>query len=221
MKKKVLNPSYIGKRDDIVALIPPNAKFILDIGCSTGILGEQIKQFNKNTIIHGIELDSEMADIAKSKLNKVMVGDVEKEISNILNSSQKYDCIIFADILEHLYDPWSIVKKIKGILSENGVIIASIPNIIYYNTFINLLIKKHWPYEDRGIHDKTHLRFFTKSNIIEMFENADLRIKNIKRNYRLIDKHTKLNKISKFLGIPLVKEFFTFQYIVVVCLKNS
>lgn len=156
------NPSYIGKRNDIVSLITPDVKSILDVGCSNGTLGKQIKLSNKGIVVHGIEIDNDMSDLAKTKLDKVFVGDAEHQINLLTNNSSKYDCIIFADILEHLLNPWEVVSKSRLLLNHNGKIIVSIPNVNYYNTFINLYIKRYWPYEERGIHDKTHLRFFTK-----------------------------------------------------------
>jgi len=83
-----------------------------------------------------------------------------------------FDCIIFADILEHLKDPLVLLKNATSFLSDGGVIIASIPNIRHHTTIINLLFKGYWPYRERGIHDKTHLRFFTLKNIKEMIEDC-------------------------------------------------
>uniref|UniRef100_UPI004049A7E5 methyltransferase domain-containing protein n=2 Tax=Flavobacterium TaxID=237 RepID=UPI004049A7E5 len=85
--------------------------------------------------------------------------------------------IYFNDVLEHLIDPYTVLKKIKQKLSLNGVIISSIPNVRYHNTFMNVLIKKDWKYEDYGVMDFTHLRFFTEKSIIRMYEEAGYKIK--------------------------------------------
>ena len=127
-----LNASYIGKRDDILSLIPTNAKLYLDVGCSNGTLGEQIKLNNKNVTVHGIEIHDEMGNIAKTKLDRVFIGNAEDEIGNLRVNKNKYDCIIFADILEHLLNPWAVLTEAKSLLNYNGKIIASIPNINYY-----------------------------------------------------------------------------------------
>jgi 2-polyprenyl-3-methyl-5-hydroxy-6-metoxy-1,4-benzoquinol methylase len=99
---KNLNPSYTTSRKDIQSLIPDNANKILDVGCSTGILGYQIKQKNKNVEVIGIEIDEEMAKIAKNRLDRVIVGDVEKIDFKKYFEPDYFDCIILADILEHL-----------------------------------------------------------------------------------------------------------------------
>jgi len=216
MKIEMLfNPSYVGRRDDILNLIPNDVSRVLDIGCSVGALGEQIKQRYSNVEVVGIELDEQMAKIAKGKLDWVIVGDIEKINLEDKLPPNYFDCIIFADILEHLKDPWKLLKNATSFLSDDGVIIASIPNIRHYTTIINLLFKGYWPYRERGIHDKTHLRFFTLKNIKEMFRDADLEIVRIERNYRIIERPHRFNRFSKYFAIPPFKDFLTFQYLIV------
>jgi len=213
------NPSYIGIRNDILSLISDDVSRVLDIGCSTGALGEQIKQSNNNVEVIGIEFDEQMANVAKNKLDKVIVGDIES--INLADSLplNYFDCIIFADILEHLKNPWGILKSSVNFLNDGGVVIASIPNIRHYTTIVNLLFKGYWPYRERGIHDRTHLRFFTLRNIRELFQYANLSIERIERNYRIIEKPHQLNRFSKFFTFLPLRELFTFQYLIVA--KNS
>ncbi|HDD44769.1 MAG TPA: class I SAM-dependent methyltransferase [Candidatus Desulfofervidus auxilii] len=216
--KKVLNPSYIGRRDDILNLIPNNVNKVLDVGCSVGVLGEQIKQRNSAEVV-GIEVDEQMAKIAKEKLDKVIIGDIEKINLADYFTPDYFDCIIFADILEHLKDPWRVLKNTTSFLSDGGVIVISIPNVRHYTTILNLLFKGYWPYRERGIHDKTHLRFFTLKNVKEMIRDAGLKIVKIKRNYRIIEKPHRLNRFSKYFAFPFIKDFLTFQYLI-VCKKR-
>ena len=217
-KNKFFNPSYIGSREDVLNLVPDNVRRVLDVGCSIGILGKQIKQKFGAEVI-GIELDEQMAKIAKERLDKVIIGDIEKINLADYFVLNYFDCIIFADILEHLKDPWDVLKNVTSFLSDDGVIVASIPNIRHYTTIINLLFKGYWPYRERGIHDKTHLRFFTLKNIKEMVEGAGLKIVKIKRNYRIIERPHRLNRFSKYFAFPFLKDFLTFQYLI-VCKKR-
>jgi len=208
-----LNPSYIGSRDDVLTLVPPTIKRVLDIGCSIGTLGEQIKR-KYGAEVSGIELDERMAKIAKTKLDEVIIGDVETIDLENLFPPKYFDCIIFADVLEHLKDPWKVLKKATKLLSDEGVVIASIPNIRHYHVIVNLVFRGYWPYRERGIHDKTHLRFFTLKNIFELFQHTGLKIIKIKRNYRIIESPHSLNRFAKYFAFPLLKEFITFQYLV-------
>jgi 2-polyprenyl-3-methyl-5-hydroxy-6-metoxy-1,4-benzoquinol methylase len=164
---------YKYTRPEIIDLIPKTAKKILDVGCGAGFFGEQLK-YKLNAEVWGIELNNEAATLAKEKINKVLIGDVFDLINKLPDFY--FDCIVFNDILEHLTDPYSILLKTKNKLNKNGVIVCSIPNIRYFFTLKDLLLKKQWKYEDAGILDKTHLRFFTKNSITDMFNDLNFTI---------------------------------------------
>jgi methionine biosynthesis protein MetW len=209
-----LNSSYVGSRSDILHLVPNNARKVLDIGCSIGALGKSIKE-TKGAEVIGIEIDEIMAEVAKKDLDRVITGDIEEIDFKALFELIDFDCIIFADVLEHLKDPWHILRTITAFLACGGVVIASIPNVRHYTTISSLAVKGYWPYRDRGIHDKSHLRFFTFQNIQELFQESGLEIIEVKRHYRIIESPNKLNKFSQYFALPLLKEFLTFQYLVV------
>jgi len=214
VKTNTLNPSYIGSRNDIVKQIPHESKKVLDVGCSTGILGESIKRKNNAEVI-GIEIDEQMADIAKEKLDRVITVNVEKiNLADYLVPDY-FDCIIFADLLEHLTDPWNILESTTRFLQDAGFIIASIPNVRHYTTIMSLVLRGYWPYRERGIHDKTHMRFFTLRNIKDMFRDAGLEITKIERKYRIIEKPHRYNRFSKYFAHLFLKDFLTFQYLIV------
>ena len=174
-----INTSYVGNRDDVLPLIPEKTKKVLDVGCSTGILGVQIKNKIGAQVI-GIEFDEVMANEAKKKIDQVVVGDLEDLDLKKYFKPKSFDCIIFADILEHLSDPWGTLARFTTILDNKGTIIISIPNVRHFSTIFSLVFSGYWPYRERGIHDKTHLRFFTLRNLKEMFQKAGLEITNIK-----------------------------------------
>ncbi|MCX6778936.1 MAG: class I SAM-dependent methyltransferase, partial [Candidatus Magasanikbacteria bacterium] len=150
-----------------------DAKKILDVGCGMGLFGEQLKK-KLNAEVWGMELDNKSGLVAKEKINRVLIGDVFQLINDLPNTY--FDCIVFNDILEHLADPFSLLSRIKEKLSTNGVIVCSIPNVRYFINLKNLLVQKQWKYEDAGILDKTHLRFFTQKSIVDMFESLDYKI---------------------------------------------
>ncbi len=207
------NPSYIGQRPDIVRLIPEKAKFILDVGCSSGNLGYAVK-LKTGATVYGIELMDDMAAEASKHLDKVFTGDASKIILDGNLGGYQFDTIIFSDLLEHLIDPWSVLEASVKYLAPGGTVIASLPNVRHISTIYNLLIKGHWPYRERGIHDKTHLRFFTKKNIIELFEKAGLSINNISCNYRIIESPHSINRVARFIAFPGLKNFLAFQYLI-------
>ncbi|MCK5466092.1 class I SAM-dependent methyltransferase [Candidatus Parcubacteria bacterium] len=211
---KILNPSYIGKRNDILNLVPFGSKNILDVGCSNGVLGENIK-INFEAEVVGIEIDKNMVEMAKRKLDRVILCNIEKADLRKCLEVEYFDVIIFGDILEHLINPWKLIENMKVFLKKDGVIIASIPNIRHYSTILNLLLKGSWPYNERGIHDKNHLRFFTLDSIKRMFKNAGFEIIKIEHNYRIIEKPHKLNRLSFLISFPPFTNLITFQYLIV------
>lgn len=141
----------------------------MEVGCGNGCLGEEIKK-NAEVEIWGIEMMEDEAESAKKVLDKVFVGKCEDFLNELPDNY--FDVIYFNDVLEHLFDPYSLLSSIKNKLSSNGVVISSIPNMRYHNELRKLLIKKDWKYEQHGVMDFTHMRFFTQKSIRRMYEDA-------------------------------------------------
>lgn len=158
---------YHNIRQEMLKYLPANSKKVLDVGCGNGAFAAVIKEANKAEV-WGIEYMEAHGNDAKSKLDKVFVGKCEDFIDDLPDNY--FDAIYFNDVLEHLAYPDEVIKAIKKKLTPNGVVISSIPNMRFYKTFKRLLFKKDWKYEDYGVMDKTHLRFFTKKSIKRMYE---------------------------------------------------
>lgn len=157
---------YDGHREDMLRYIPQGIKTSLDFGCGSGGFSTLVKEtFGAET--WAVEINEEAAQKAAKKLDKVIIGDAIESLNEIPN--HYFDCIILFDVLEHLCDPLSLLCALKTKLSNDGVIVASIPNIRYYRAFIQLVVHGNWDYKDHGILDRTHLRFFTYKSIVKMF----------------------------------------------------
>ena len=207
-------PSYTGPRKDVLRLVPPAARRVLDVGCGTGALGEEIKKRGDVEVV-GIELDERMAAEAGSRLDGVIVADVEEGGLEKRLEPSSFDCIVFADVLEHLKDPWGVLKRMTVFMRDGGLIVASLPNVRHFTTVRSLVLGGRWPYRERGVHDRTHLRFFTLKNIRDMFGDAGLAILRVERNYRVLERFHPLNRCSKYFALPFLKDFLTYQYLVV------
>ena len=168
---------YFGNvNPDLLCRIPRSATKILEIGCGSGSLGAAYKSINPRSIYVGIEFDQEAALISQGRLNYVVCGDVEDQSLAIpVVNDEKYDCIIYGDVLEHLRDPWSVLQRHLGLLSDDGVILACIPNVQHWSVVANLLAG-NWPLTDQGLFDRTHLRWFTRNTILEWFRSLELSI---------------------------------------------
>jgi len=160
------NVYFSGVNLEMLQFIPVNASRVLDVGCGAGSFGKLLKQ-NSQVEVWGLELDKGAAAEASKVLDNVIVGDATSELKKLPDRS--FDAIIFNDVLEHLYDPYSLLVVAKDKLSYKGLIVCSIPNVRFYRTLYRLLVKKDWKYEELGILDKTHIRFFTKASIQCMF----------------------------------------------------
>lgn len=163
-------------RPELLELVPKTAEMIFDLGCGTGALGQAIKQRQK-CYVAGIELNQEAAEIAKKNIDTIYNDNLNRFDPSF--SKNRYDCIIFGDILEHLIAPWAVLKKFAGVLTDDGQIIASIPNIAH-PFIIRQLQKGLFRYEQAGLLDVTHLRFFTKTTIFQLFTKCGLKITKFK-----------------------------------------
>ncbi|MFL6466529.1 MAG: class I SAM-dependent methyltransferase, partial [Pyrinomonadaceae bacterium] len=162
-------------RDEMLPFVPVGSRFILDIGCSVGNFGSLLKEARRAEV-WGVEIDERSAEIASARLDKVLTGAFDR---NLELPAQAFDCIVFNDVLEHMVDPYSALEYAKELLSEDGCVVASIPNVRYFGNVWLMLVHGSWEYQDSGILDRTHLRFFTQKSIQAMFADQGYEIENI------------------------------------------
>jgi len=149
---------------------------VLEVGCACGATLLKIKDLYKNADLYGIEFEKMSSRIA-SNFASITSEDVEGvELSYPENF---FDYIIFCDVLEHLYNPNAVLKKIRKYLKEDGKILISIPNVNHFS-IIKSLLNQRWKYEDKGILDRTHVRFFTMEDLREMAEKSGYRISKVR-----------------------------------------
>ncbi|QIL40669.1 class I SAM-dependent methyltransferase [Pedobacter sp. HDW13] len=153
-------------REEMLEFIPKTAINILEIGCGDGSFGAYVKS-NIPCTYYGIEPDSRFSKSAAEKLDYFDNSLFTAE-NNLLVSH--FDCIIFNDVLEHLADPQATLLNCKALLKPAGVIVSSIPNLRHAPYLYRLAYLGEFQYENSGIMDKTHLRFFTKKSIKKMYE---------------------------------------------------
>jgi len=169
---KAISSYYYHARPEVLERIPLTARCVLDVGCGAGGLSFNLKR-RQNVVVHGVELISTAAEHARTHLDKVWNSTIEDALPELPDSY--YDCIVVADVLEHLIDPWTALNTLKEKLAAGGKIVASIPNIQNWGVLASL-IEGEWNYMREGILDRTHLRFFTRKSVEELFWNAGLRI---------------------------------------------
>ena len=160
-------------REEMATFLPEKIGVVLEIGCGEGGYAAHLK--NKyHCEVWGIEYEETQGSHAAKLLDKVLIGDAHVLIDQLPDNY--FDTVICNDVLEHLYDPYTILSKLKMKMKPEGKVISSIPNIRYFRTFFALLFKKQWDYQANGILDITHVRFFTTKSIVKMYENAGYQV---------------------------------------------
>jgi 2-polyprenyl-3-methyl-5-hydroxy-6-metoxy-1,4-benzoquinol methylase len=172
-------PIHDQHNPDLLNLIPLEAKRVIEVGCSSGALAKAYRQANPNCEYWGTEIDPSYAEIARQHCNQVIIGNIEQMLEEIQTTQEAFDCWIFGDVLEHLYDPWRLLKRIaQDLLTPSGSVVACIPNMQHWQMQFALNVG-NLRYQDSGLLDRTHIRWFTRITIIEMFQQAGLQIDHI------------------------------------------
>jgi 2-polyprenyl-3-methyl-5-hydroxy-6-metoxy-1,4-benzoquinol methylase len=173
---------FNNSRMDLIEMIDKAPGSILEIGCGNGETCRTIKQLYPFCKTTGIDIDEESIKKSSDIFDKAIKADIEEvELSALGIEEESFDYILYGDVLEHLKDPWTVIKKHKRYLKKDGRILASIPNIRHQAVLLPLLYGA-WTYRNEGILDSTHLRFFTLREIKRMFRSAGLYIYEIKGN---------------------------------------
>lgn len=154
---------YEHVRKEMLPFVPNQSQNILELGCAEGFFGAMLRTKHRAQV-WGVEINPEAAAKATTRLDQVITGTVESALNSFADKS--FDCIICNDILEHLIDPVSVLKSFHRLLSEDGVVVGSIPNVRYFPILEDLLIRGEWRYAESGVLDKTHMRFFTRNSLI-------------------------------------------------------
>jgi 2-polyprenyl-3-methyl-5-hydroxy-6-metoxy-1,4-benzoquinol methylase len=150
----------------------PAGSWVLDVGCSTGYLAAALAKRGSTTV--GVELDPDAAAVARGHCERVIVGDIEAaEVRDQLPKG--FDAIVFADVLEHLRDPWTVLAFSRLLLAPGGLAVLSLPNIAHW-TGRRAMLRGLFPYASHGLFDRTHLRFFTRQSAHDLASRAGYRV---------------------------------------------
>ncbi len=161
-------PVHDSHNPDLLKLMPHDAKRVVEIGCSSGALAREYKNNNPDCFYIGVEIDEEYAGLAKRYCDEVYTGNIETIDNETWNKLAAADCFVFGDTLEHLQDPWKVLKRIRSCIPLTGSIVCCVPNAQHWSLQVRLNIG-HFRYEESGLLDKTHLRWFTRQTLIELF----------------------------------------------------
>ena len=195
-----VHAAYANPRPEVTALVPRTARRVLDVGCSSGVMAAALVE--RGHEVTGLEFDADLAAQARTRLPTVLEEDVEALAgADEPLAGGPFDCIVFADVLEHLRDPWTVVRWAEPQIAPGGSMVISVPNIRHLETFVALGLRRRWPYKDVGIFDRTHLRFFARENLPDLLGGTPLEIVELTRNRMVkIDPSSRWNRLAPYLG---------------------
>jgi len=157
-----------GRREEVIALVPDDARRVLDVGGGEGGFLAELKAQRAagGCETHLVEMSGSACQVAATVVDKVWQGDFLTQ-----PLPRMFDCITFLDVLEHATHPTNWLSRAKELLVPGGAVVLSIPNVGHWSVVADLL-EGHWDYAPAGIHCITHLRFFTRSGVVELLEAA-------------------------------------------------
>ena len=195
-----VHPAYDSPRPEVTDLVPMRARRVLDVGCSTGAVTAPLR--DRGAQVVGLEADPALAARARTALDDVVESDVEAmAAAGTPVPGGPFDCVVLADVLEHLRDPWAVVRWVDdALLADGGSIVVSVPNVAHVQT-LGALARRRWRHDDVGIFDRTHLRFFARRNLPELVAGTRLSIVETRRNqFVALDHTSRWNRLAPYLG---------------------
>ena len=168
----------------VLSLIAPGAR-VLEFGCATGYMSAVLRS-RLGCSVTAIEVDPTAAALARGQADRVIEADVESLDYAREFGAERFDVLLFADVLEHLRDPQAVLRRVRPLLAPGGVVVASIPNVAHGSVRVALL-EGEFRYTPIGLLDDSHLRFFTRESVTSLFEDAGFVISDWLRKWAPID----------------------------------
>ena len=206
------------ERKDAVRFVPREARRILDVGCGAGVTTRLLKTLIPEAEVVGVEINP---TVARSLDAPVIVGDIQEAETRrrLAGYREGFDCILALDVLEHLVDPWEVLRFLTTLLQSGGTVVVSVPNISNLKVIAPLLFTNRFRYQNSGILDQTHLRFFTRPEAESLITQAGLRITSITpsgplRRSQVVSRAGLAVYLMNGLTFGIAERFFAHQYII-------
>ena len=160
---------YHWVRQEIKPLLPKNPSRILEVGAGAGHTLKWIKELYPKTETTAVEINSALLQELRQNVDVPIIGPIDEALPQL----KSYDLILFLDVLEHLSDPTATLRNLSKHLEANGQVIVSVPNIAHLSVSVPLLLQRRFDYQDAGILDRTHLKFFVEGTAIKLLNDAN------------------------------------------------
>lgn len=202
--------AYENPRAELQRHVPDGARRVLDLGCASGAFGAALKA--RGAAVVGVERDPEYAARARERLDEVLEADLDDLDPGGLGT---FDVLVAGDVLEHLVDPWTTLRRLAAVVEPGGVAIVSVPNVRHWETFWEIGVRGSFPRRNEGVFDHTHLRWFTLYDAIGLLDQAGVDYEAVSREMR-VGRHYRegRRRIHWLLEHSPVRAFFTYQHVV-------
>jgi SAM-dependent methyltransferase len=167
-----------GERPEIVRLLPATVRRLLDVGCGSGEVGGAVRRTVEGATVTGIERDPAAAERARGRLDRVIEGDAVAALRDLTRAGERFDALLFADVLEHLEDPIGALVLAREIATPDATLVASVPNVGHLSLVRDLVLGRFDPIP-AGLADAGHVRWFTRASLGDALEEAGWRVASI------------------------------------------
>lgn len=206
---------------EVFDLIPSEATKILEVGTGSGSLADAVKKRNPSVDYVGVEITPAYVELSQRRCDRVYLENFENPSYKLIHEIQDRQWIVFCDVLEHFVDPWRVLEMLRSTMRSDGRIIASIPNTQHWSIQVRLN-RGDWRYSDSGLLDKTHVRFFTRETILELFDKTGFQVTHLQPrifNFPHQDKALQIvSRMTEMLGGDVNQsrqDAMAFQYVVI------
>jgi 2-polyprenyl-3-methyl-5-hydroxy-6-metoxy-1,4-benzoquinol methylase len=165
---KAASGYYANARADVVAALPRPLGSVLDVGCGAGGVGPGLRAAGAARLT-GIEMEPATAEQARAIYDEVFTGTVEEALPSLPGP---FDTVLCLDVLEHMVDPAAVLRELRGVVADGGWLQVSIPNARHVSLMRDLIIRGTFGYTEWGHRDSTHLRWFTRRDMVELLDST-------------------------------------------------
>lgn len=169
-----MSSTYDATRSEMLPFVPSSCRRVLDVGCDTGRFGAALAD-ERSIEVSGVDVATMLSESNRPHYRAFWEGS----FPGVVPEPERFDCVVFNDVLEHMVDPWAALEATHALLDGGRYVVGSMPNLRHYPVILDLALRGRFDYCDDGVLDRTHLRFFTRATIVDLLRDTGFEIETI------------------------------------------